>query len=254
MQINPAEYLRSMYEVFEEREKVRKLRIYLIAGSLLIGWGILVILVLRTPQIEPHVHVSAPAVVPSSSPVNTNSNGLAIPTMRPSSLTRRRVAIQAPTSPVHSTQQGGSGFSMTIHTTSSASPVSIGGGGGGGGSYSGSSHSQKTSSPVATTSYPVIAFVPTMPSTSSMVESSPQRLVKRSLSAENTLSNIQGVIEQNGPNASVPLRAKKDGWDDYEQDDEPFLDPIGDVTWGWMLLLTIGWCVRVHRKRQQACK
>lgn len=31
---------------------------------------------------------------------------------------------------------------------------------------------------------------------------------------------------------------------------DPFLDPVGDVTWPLMLLLTIGWCVRVRLKKQ----
>lgn len=35
---------------------------------------------------------------------------------------------------------------------------------------------------------------------------------------------------------------------------DPFLNPVGDVAWPVMLLLTIAWCVRVHRRKQQACK
>ena len=35
---------------------------------------------------------------------------------------------------------------------------------------------------------------------------------------------------------------------------DPFLDPVGDVTWGLMALLTIGYGVIVRRRKQQACK
>ena len=31
---------------------------------------------------------------------------------------------------------------------------------------------------------------------------------------------------------------------------DPFLDPVGDVAWVLMVLLTIGWCVRVRLKKQ----
>lgn len=31
---------------------------------------------------------------------------------------------------------------------------------------------------------------------------------------------------------------------------DPFLDPVGDVAWPLLLLLTIGWCVRVRLKKQ----
>lgn len=243
------EYLRSIGEVFRERERVRKLKIYLIAGSLLAGWLLLVIVVLHTPKIEPNVHVSAPAVVPSSSPSQTGSNSLAVPTMRPSYVTRHRVSIQTPAPLVQSTPQGGGNFSMTIYTTSSASPVSIGGGGGGG-SYSGNSHSHKSSSLGTSSSYPVTTFVPMMQSTSAMVESSRQRLVKRSLTVENALSNMQDVIDQNGPNASVQRRSKQGDWDDYGQDDEPFLDPVGDVTWGLMILLGAVYAFFLYRRKR----
>ena len=35
---------------------------------------------------------------------------------------------------------------------------------------------------------------------------------------------------------------------------DPFLNPVGDVAWPVMILLTTAWCVRVHRRRRQACK
>ena len=240
--MNPILYIRSAFEVYNERQKVRKLRVFLIIGTLLIAWGAVVIIVLKTPKMEQHVHVSAPAVIPSSNHAPSGLDGAVAPTMRPTSLTRRQITISAPTPVSYTSHQGNGGSSMTIHTTSSAAPVFIGGGSGG---YTGSTYS----------STPTRAIAQNTVSTSMMIITPVQRLEKHNLSAGNTLQNMQQVIEDNGPNA-VAARMKKDGWDDYGQDDEPFLDqqPIGDVTWGLMLLLTIGWCVRVHRKKQQACK
>ena len=242
--MNPILYIRSAFEVYNERQKVRKLRVFLSVGILLIAWGAVVIIVLKTPKMEQHVHVSAPAVIPSSNHAPSGVSGIVVPTMRPTSLTRRQITIQTPQPSSYSTHQGTGSSSLTIHTTSSAAPVFVGGGGSGG--YTGSNYNH---------SNPTRAIAQNTVSTSMMIITPVQRLEKHNLSADNTLQNMQQVIEDNGPNA-VAARMKKDGWDDYGQDDEPFLDqqPIGDVTWGLMLLLTIGWCVRVHRKRQQACK
>ena len=90
-----------------------------------------------------------------------------------------------------------------------------------------------------------------MQTTSSFMESTQQRLKKHNLNAESTIASIQNVIDNNGPNSS-PARAKKENWDDYEQDDEPFLDPIGDVTWGWLILLAVGYMLFRYRRRTRA--
>lgn len=231
-------------EVYEERRRVRKLRLILISLALLVGWCTVVVFVLRTPKEDPQVHVSAPAVIPSSTSTPSGL-GSTMPTMRPSSLTRRSISVQAPT-PTSSVSNhspvGGSSF--TIHTTSSASPVFIGGGSNGGGGNTGGNSSHTNSSRVLAVN---------MPSTSAMIVSPALRLESRSLSTDNRLQDMQQVIEENGPSA-VAARMKKDGWDDYGQDVEPFPDPIGDVAWPVMILLTTAWCVRVHRRRQQACK
>ena len=60
---------------------------------------------------------------------------------------------------------------------------------------------------------------------------------------------MQGVIESSGPN-TVYARAKKGGWDDYGQDEEPFLDPVGDVTWGLMALLAAVYVAYVYRRKR----
>ena len=129
---------------------------------------------------------------------------------------------------------------MTIHTTSSASPVIIGGGIGN--SNRGNWYSSHNN--------PSQAIAQCMPSTSAMIMTSLQRLEKHSLSADNTLQNMQQVIEKNGPNA-MASRMKKDSWDEYGEDEEPFLDPVGDVAWGLMAVLGMLWCVIKYNKRQK---
>ena len=250
--MKPLEYLRSAYEIFEERQRVRKLKIYFIAGVLLVSWSVLVVIVLKTPKMEQHVHVSAPAVTPSSNPAHSGTGNVVAPVMRPSMMTRRHITVQTPISTSYSSHQEGGGYTMKLHTTSSAVPVFIGGGGGGGVGSTGGSSSNANSSQISYGSYPAVMAL-RMPSTSALIETSQSRLERHNLTADNTIASIQGVIESNGPRGTL-ARAKKDGWDDYGQDDEPFLDPVGDVTWGLMVLLTIGWCVRVRLKRQRACK
>lgn len=227
-------------EVYEERGRVRKMRLILISIALLIGWCTVVVIVLRTPKEDQEVHISAPAVVPSSNSASSGIGSTAMPTMRPSSLTRRHISIQTPVPTVSSYNHSVTGgYSMTIHTTSSASPVSIGGGSAGG--NSGHNNSSR-----------VLAV--NTASTSAMIVSPIQRLESRSLTSGNRLHDMQQVIEENGPNA-VAARMKKDGWDDYGQDEEPYLDsPVGDVAWPVMILLTIAWCVAVRRRKRQACK
>ena len=246
--MDPLQYIRSAYEVFEERKRVRKLRIFLIAGALIVSWSVLVVIVLRKPPMEQHVHVSVPAVTPSSRPPPTGSGNVIAPVMRPSAMTRRHLTVQYPVSPSYSSHQEGGGYSMKLHTTSSAMPAFIGGGGSGGVGSTGGSSSNANSSTIRYGSSSAVMAL-NMPTTSALIETSQSRLERHNLTAQNTIASIQGVIENNDPRAVV-ARAKKDGWDDYGQDDEPFLDPIGDVTWGLMVLLTIGWCVRVRLRRQ----
>ena len=86
---------------------------------------------------------------------------------------RHRVTVSTP--PVRSSAiHKGGGFSMTVYTTSSASPTSVGGGGSG--HYTGNGGSHRTSSPGLNYNIPSLAIVTAMPSTSSMVESAQERL------------------------------------------------------------------------------
>ena len=249
----PFQLFRSVYGVFEERERVRKLRIALIASTLFIGYCVLVVFVLKNPETEMAEKVSAPAVVPTSAPAPT-ANRITLPTIRATSLMRHSIAVQpAPVASATSYSSGGGGYTMKVHLTSSASPVSIGGGGsgsnGGGTMSSGRGSATRASSPVGNTSYPVLSYVPLTQSTSAMVETPQQRLKRHNLTADNTLASMQGVIESSGPN-TVAARAKKEGWDDYGQDEEPFLDPVGDVTWELMALLAAVYVAYVYRRKR----
>jgi len=236
--MDPFQYLRSAYEVFEERGRVRKLKIVIISGTLLIAWLCTVVIVLTTPKSDQLAHVSSPMVMPSATHDASGIGNTGMPAMRPSSLTRRHISIHTPEPASYTVNQGG-GYTMTIHTTSSAAPVVIGGGAGNHNGMQYSSHNNTQSQAIAQS----------MPTTSVMIMTSLQRLEKHSLSANNTLQNMQQVIENNGPNA-MPARMKKDSWDDYEEDEEPFLDPVGDVAWGLMAVLGLIWCARVYRRRR----
>ena len=243
----PFQLFRSVYEVFEERERVRKLKISLIASTLFIGYCVLVVFVLKNPETE------MAEKVPTSAPAPT-ANRITLPTIRATSLMRHSIAVQpAPVASATSYSSGGGGYTMKVHLTSSASPVSIGGGGSGsngdGTMSSGRGSATRASSPVGNTSYPVLSYVPLTQSTSAMVETPQQRLKRHNLTADNTLASMQGVIESSGPN-TVAARAKKDGWDDYGQDEEPFLDPVGDVTWGLMALLAAVYVAYVYRRKR----
>ena len=131
-----------------------------------------------------------------------------------------------------------SGGSMKMFETSSATVHNIGGGGSGGGSgmsgTGGSGNSQGRgiySSALA--SGAIHVAIPSLLISEPGATSAPA---------------MASIVTEEGPRA-MP-RGRKVGPDPFD----PMLDPIGDVTWGLMLLLTIGWCVRVHRKRQQACR
>ncbi len=126
--------------------------------------------------------------------------------------------------------------SMRIHETSSATVHQIGGGGMG----SGQGVMATTSGANKGISYSGISYGGNL-----VVLSSSIAITAPGASEANELATI----------ASAPRRAKKDGAQPPTPLN-PFIDPqpLGDVAWPVMLLLTIAWCVRVHRRKQQACK
>lgn len=139
--------------------------------------------------------------------------------------------------PQHTWQR--TGVALTVHTTSSAVVHNIGGGGsgggatGGGGSVASSAFAHSTSSMV----------VPTLAWSSS-----------RSLSADNTRAAREAIIDAGTPGRQGKPGIRRDNWDDYGQDEEPFLDPIGNGLWV-LLFLAAGYGVFTafrfsHRRKQ----
>ncbi len=137
--------------------------------------------------------------------------------------------ISVPTTP----KAAMSSTSVRMHQTSDASVQSVGSGGGSGtiattsggssggrgirtssGSYGGSLIALAASTPIASPGATEAASIATVTTESPAHASSPRKL---------------------------PDHGEE--WWLKEQ-------PIGDVAWGWMLLLTIGWCVRVRLRKQ----
>lgn len=138
-------------------------------------------------------------------------------------------------------QGASSGGSMKMFETSNATVHSIGGGGSGGGggasgaggSSSGGTQGKGIHSTALAGGGAIHVAIPSIMISEPGATSAPA---------------MASTVTDEGPRA-MP-NGRKVGPDPFD----PMLDPVGDVTWGLMLLLTIGWCVRVHRKRQQACK
>lgn len=132
-----------------------------------------------------------------------------------------------------------SGGSMRMFETSSANVHNIGGGGSGGGSNmsgtGGSSSSQGRG----------INFS-TLASSGAIHVAIPSIMISEP--GATSAPSMASIVTDDAPRA-MP-KGKKVTDDPFD----PFLDPVGDVTWGLMLLLTIGWGVRGHRRWQQACK
>ena len=119
---------------------------------------------------------------------------------------------------------------MRIHQTSDASVHSVGGGGSGSGiaTTSGRNSSRGVSSSISYGGN-MLAL------SSSLALASPGA------------SNATSLASTTETNKEI-LRARK--VDPVDPPFDPFPDPIGDVAWGLMLLLTTAWCVRVRLRRQ----
>ena len=124
--------------------------------------------------------------------------------------------------------------SMRIHETSSATVQHVGSGTG----NAGQGAIATTSGTNKGISYSGISYGGNM-----LAISSSMALAAPGATHANELANV--VTE--APKSIGPRKVDKDPFD-------PFLDHVGDVAWPVMHLHTIAWCVRVHRKRQQACK
>ncbi len=215
---------------------------FVIAGSVIVGvlWMLLACYALFGNKDIQH-SVSGPVVVHAPSPTG---GGAPAATYTPP---RTRIAWSHPgyaVQPVIGSSTPSpvsSGAAIRVHETSSASPHTIGGGGFGGGTYGSTSTSSSARGIHSTAmSYSGAIYVPTPHSALTAVGAS---------EAGEVVQEKMGIIQRrNTDDGTLP------GYNDDPVEDEDEDAPIGDVTWGLMLLLTIGWCVRVHRKRQQACR
>ena len=117
-------------------------------------------------------------------------------------------------------------ISNPIHTSSSAQVQHIGGG---------SNVAQTTN--ITHTSSSNVVNSPISVSTSAFIVPTLARVSSRNLNAETTRQAEQEVVERNGPERRIANR-RNDGWDDYDQDPEPFPDevPVGAP---WILTIML---------------
>lgn len=140
--------------------------------------------------------------------------------------------VTAPTAP----KAAMSSTSVRMHQTSDASVQSVGSGGGSGSIATTSGGSSSRGIKYTSIAYSGTIYVPTKNNAITAVGAT---------TAGDVASQRIGA----------PRRATKteDGvLPGYNEDPVPdeVEQPIGDVAWGWMLLLTIGWCVRVRLRKQ----
>ena len=114
-----------------------------------------------------------------------------------------------------------------IYTSSSAQVHQIGGG----------NSAAPTTTITNTSSYNNVVNSPISTSTSAFIVPTLARVSSHNLNAETTLQAEQEVVERNGPERRIANR-RNDGWDDYDQDPEPFPDevPVGAQ---WILTLML---------------
>ena len=182
------------------------------------------------PAAQVTVHAPSPVATGSTPAATFRSSRRVAPLIHHSAATPSWSYVQsAPKATMGST-------SIRIHLTSSATVHSIGGGGGGGALYttSGGGNSGKG---IRTTSSSISFGGNLVALSASTAITSPGAKEASSLASTTAVSGSQ----------ERPGRIKTVNGDPKD----PFLDPVGDVAWGWMLLLTIGWCVRVRLSKRQ---
>ena len=128
--------------------------------------------------------------------------------------------------------------SMHVHQISSATVHSIGGAGGNGGGYTSSGgHKSGKSTPSITAGFSGAIYLPT-------AHNAVTEVGARQANEVTTASSVR---------MGSPRRMTMDEFPEYPEDPVPdeIETPIGDVAWGWMMLLTIAWCVRVRLSKRQ---
>ena len=127
--------------------------------------------------------------------------------------------------------------SMHVHQISSATVHSIGGAGGNGGGYTTGGSTKGKGMPAIAAAYSGSIYIPTTHNAITEVGA-------RQANEVSTASSVS---------MGSPRRMTMDEFPEYPEDPVPdeIETPIGDVAWGWMLLLTIAWCVRVRLSKRQ---
>ena len=242
------QFLNNIYDDFEERQRARRRYVFLILGLTVIAYCAIIYMVVTKSATESKP-MSVPTAV-SNSPSRTDapSTPLYKPTFRRlTGYTRHSVSV--PTISMQSVNRGGNGPAIKVYTTSSVSPVVTGGGSGGVSSNVAGSGSPRGS---AGGGVAVLANVSLKQSTSSFIDPSSQRLDRHSYSVTNRLASLQEVIDQTGQRSAKP-GIRKDGWDDYGQDEEPYLDPVGEGVWILLFLVDAYGAVMFYRHKN-VCK
>ena len=188
------------------------------------------------PAAQVTVHAPSPVAIGSTPAATFRSSRRVAPLIHHSAATPSWSYVQsAPKATMGST-------SMRIHQTSSATLQSIGGAGGsGGGIYttSGGGNSGKGIRYTAV-AYTGAIYIPT----------------KHNSVSEVGASTANEVTTTSSVRAGVQRRAKMDdGLPGYNEDPVPdeVETPVGDVAWGWMILLAAGYASMrgVRRVRQE---
>ncbi len=210
-------------------------RKHIILGAGIVFFGLWLCLVAYLYFGEKYQAPVTPGVVAvrSASPV-ASSNAPTVSVRAPRSSAAPLLHHSAPTySYVSTSVTPKAAMSIRIHQTSDASVHTIGSGGGsgviattGGGSTGG--RGIRTSSISYGGSLLALA--------SSVALAAP---------GANEVTSLASTTEGSG-NPNRPDHIRTTTGDPMD----PFLDPIGDIAWIWMLLLTIGWCVRVRLRKQ----
>lgn len=218
--------------------KNKRKKIVIGLGVVFGGLWLLLVFYLLTGNKEPiptaHITVHAPSpVATGSTPTTTfHSSRRAAPLIHHSAATSSWSYVSpTPRATMSST-------SVHIHQTSSATLQSIGGAGGNGGGYSSSvGHKSGKSTPSITAGFSGAIYLPTVHNAVTEVGAGQANEVT-------TASSVR---------MGSPRRMTMDEFPEYPEDPVPdeTETPVGDVAWGWMMLLTIAWCVRVRLSKRQ---
>ena len=224
--------------------KEQRKKIVIGLGVLFGGLWLMLVAYLLTADKQPvtitpgTVTVHAPSPVASTPTATISSSRKSAPLLHHSSSVAQWSYLQ------HAPKASMSSTSMRIHQTSDASVHNVGGGGSNGiyatsGGGSGSRGIRYTAN-----AYSGSIYIPTTHNSVSAVGASSANEVTTSSSAAAPAAHPGRVRTATMEDGVYPGGRPDPMPDEIET-------PVGDVAWGLMLLLTIGWCVRVRLRKQQ---